>query len=333
MELKHLRYFIAVAEELHFTKAANRLHMSQPPLSQIINRLEESLGFKLFERTKRAVALTDAGRVLLHESRAILARADFAVENAARAARGDTGHLKIAFVPWADFTNEFSDLFRTFEHEHPDVTVDFHAIPVAEACAALIEGRTDISILSTPPEPPVSLNCQLLVSNEIVVALPKGHRLAQLPHVPLKLLENEAQIVVAPDRIGSFYEAIYALCLQAGFTLKPRHVIDHPQTTLALVSAGLGVSLVPSSYQNIQRPGVVYRTISPTLKVSLVVAWRREEASLVVHSFLDILRSFAVEGSRRDKLDFNIPIGDEPLRRLDSARTTVEPGDDCVPEI
>ncbi|MEZ2126631.1 MULTISPECIES: LysR substrate-binding domain-containing protein [unclassified Sinorhizobium] len=295
MELKHLRYFIAVAEELHFTKAANRLNMSQPPLSQIINRLEENLGFKLFERTKRRVTLTDAGKILLQESRAILARADFAVENAARAARGDVGHLKVAFIPWADFTSKFSDLFRKFGEEHPDVTVDFHSTPVAAASAALIEGRVDVAILSTPPNPPPSLNGQLLLSDQIVVALPEHHSLARRKLIPLKLLEHEPQIVVAPDRIGSFYEVVYTLCQRAGFTLKPRHVIDHPQTTLALVSAGVGVSLVPSSYQNIHRPGIIYRPIEPTLNVSLIAAWKREESSPVVKAFLDVLHHFPAE--------------------------------------
>ncbi len=296
VELKHIRYFVAVADELHFTKAAYRLHMSQPPLSQLIRRLEESLGFKLFERTKRKVVLTNAGQILLQESRGILARVDLAVERAARAARGGGGgHLKVAFIPWVDFTSKFSDVFSKFSENYPDVTIDFYSMQAAAASVALIEGRVDVAILSMPPLISSSLNGQLLLSDHVVVALPEDHILAKMELVPLKLLEHEAHIVVAPDRIGSFYEAVVTLCQQSGFTLKPRHTIDHPQTTLALVSAGVGVSLVPSSYQNGRRSGIVYRPIEPTMTVSIIVVWRREEISPVVRTFLEVLQSFAPE--------------------------------------
>src|SRR5262245_55655845 len=133
MDLKHLRYFVAVAEELHFTRAAARLHISQPPLSRIIHRLEDSLGFKLLERTKRKVVLTEAGHILLEEGRAILARTELAVRRAKRAASGDVGHLNVAFVPWADFTRAFSEIFRIHGEQYPDVTVDFHSMSAPNA--------------------------------------------------------------------------------------------------------------------------------------------------------------------------------------------------------
>jgi DNA-binding transcriptional LysR family regulator len=291
MDLKHLRYFLAVAEELHFTRAAARLNMSQPPLSQMINRLEEELGFKLLERTKRKVLLTDAGKVLLVESRAILARAEFAVQHAERAARGDVGHLKVAFIPWAEFTTAFSDVFRAFGERHPDVTVEFHSMLGSTALAELGEGRVDVAFLATPPDPPRGMNHKLVLSDSLVVALPARHPLARKRVVPMKLLAGEPQIVVAPDRIGSLYQLIDSLCRKAGFELRARHVIDHPQTTLALVAAEAGVSLVPGSYENVKRPGIILRPIRPTARVNMIAAWKPDEKSSVVRAFLSVLES------------------------------------------
>lgn len=286
MYLKHLSYFVAVAEELHFTRAAARLNISQPPLSQMINRLEEQLGFKLLERTKRKVLLTDAGRVLLQESKAILARTELAIQHAERAARGDVGHLKVAFTPWAEFTGMFSDVFREFGNRHPDVTVDFHSMPGPGATVELLEGRVDVAFLATPPDPPRGLSHKLVLSDHLVLALPENHFLTKRRVVPVKALEDLPQIVVARDRIGSFYQVVEQLCQQAGFALHARHVIDHPQTTMALVAAGAGVSLVPASYSNVKRPGIVYRPIKPSARVNLIVAWRPDDRSSVVREFI-----------------------------------------------
>jgi DNA-binding transcriptional LysR family regulator len=289
MDLKHLRYFVAVAEELHFTRAAHRLNMSQPPLSQMIHRFEAELGFKLFERTKRKVLLTDAGKVLLAESRAIIARADSAVQHAERASRGDVGHLKVAFIPWAEFTTTFSEVFRKFGERHPDVTVDFHSMPSSAALAELSESRIDVAFLATPPDPPRGMNHKLVLSDSLVVALPERHPLTKRRIVPIKLLANLPQIVVAKDRIGSLYQLLDTICRNAGFELRARHVIDHPQTTLALVAAEVGVSLVPGSYENVKRPGIVFRPIRPSARVTMIAAWRPDDKSSVLRAFLDVL--------------------------------------------
>jgi DNA-binding transcriptional LysR family regulator len=299
MDLKHLRYFLAVAEELHFTRAAARLNMSQPPLSQMITRLEEEVGFKLFERTKRRVILTNAGKVLLEEGRVILARAEFAVQHAERASRGDVGYLKVAFIPWAEFTTVFSDVFRIFGERHPDVIIEFHSMPGTASLLELSEGRVDIAFIATPPDLPRGMNYKRVMVDPLVVALPTRHRLTAHDVVPLKLLEGEPQIVVARDRIGGFYQLIESTCREAGFALQARHVIDHPQTTLALVAAGVGVSLVPASYGNVKRPDVVYRPIEPSsARVSMVAAWKPDEHSSVVHAFLKVLAENIAEDAR-----------------------------------
>ena len=291
MDLKHLRYFVAVAEELHFTRAAAKLHMSQPPLSQMIHRLEDDIGFRLLERTKRKVVLTDAGKVLLEEGRQILARAELAVQHAERASRGDVGHLKVAFIPWAEFTTVFSSSFRRFGERHPDVRVEFNSMLAPAAAAAVAEGRVDVAFLTLPPTPPRNLSYELVLADSIVVALPERHPLATRRTVPIKLLANESQIVVARDRIAAYYQLIELICQQAGFLLNARHVVDHPQTTMALVAAEAGISLVPASYENVRRPGVIYRPIRPSVSVKMIAAWKTDDKSSVVRAFLDALRT------------------------------------------
>jgi DNA-binding transcriptional LysR family regulator len=303
MDLKHLRYFVAVAEELHFTRAAARLRISQPPLSQVIHRLESSLGCKLFERTKRNVTLTEAGSILLHESRVILARTEYAAQQAKRAARGDIGRLKVAFVPWADFTVAFSEIFRAYGEKFPGVMVDFHSMSAPTALAALDEGRVDVAFvaISSITGPPRGFSHEVVLADSIKVALPERHRLAKRRLVPLKALAGEPQIVVAHDRHGSFYQLADVLFQRAGLSMQTRHIIDHPQTTLALVAAGAGVSLVPASYENVPRPGVVYRPIRPTVKVRLIATWKPDDRMAALRAFLDTMRQVTSKCSRPDR--------------------------------
>ncbi|MER2536485.1 MAG: LysR substrate-binding domain-containing protein [Rhizobiaceae bacterium] len=296
MDLKHLKYFVAVAEELHFTRAAARLNMTQPPLSQAIGRLEESLGFRLFVRTRRKVQLTDAGRVLLRESRGLLSGAQHALHLASNAASGDVGHVRIAFPPWSEATAIFVDIVREFGKRFPDITVDLHSMPSQAAATALLEGRVDLAFLATPPDPPPGILTEPVLSDSIAVALPEGHPLSGNATIPLGMLASEPQIAVAGDRMEPFYHLVKFLCRQAGFSLQTRHAIDHPQTTLALVSAGLGVSLVPASYAVLGRPHVVFRPVEPSLQVQLLAAWRADEISAVLDSFIEVIRDVKSAG-------------------------------------
>jgi DNA-binding transcriptional LysR family regulator len=292
MDLKHLRYFVAVAEELHFTRAAARLHISQPPLSQIINRLEDALGFKLLERTKRKVILTEAGNILLQEGRAILARTELAILQAERASRGDVGQLKVAFVPWADYTTAFSDIFRTYGDRFPEVMIDFHSMSATAALAALDEGRIDVAFLAVSAITGVTrgFDHEVVLDDFIKVALPSGHSLAGQSVIPLKELATQPQIIVAQERHGSFFQLADLLFQRAGLTMQARHIIDHPQTTLTLVAAGAGISLVPASFEKVSRPGVVYRAIKPTVNIRLIAAWKPGDRTATLRAFLDIMR-------------------------------------------
>jgi DNA-binding transcriptional LysR family regulator len=297
MELKHLRYFVAVAEELHFSRAAARLHIAQPPLSQMIRRLEQELGLKLFERTKRRVTLTAAGKVFLEEARGTLARADSAVYRVKRAARGEVGSLKVGFIPWADFTTIFSEIIRRFGERQPQVRLDFNSISTPEHMNALTEGRVDVGFFA-PPTPPANLAHQVVLSDSVVVVLPRRHPLARRRIIPLEALAHEPHILVARDRVSSYYDLLISLFRHAGFTLQVRHHTDHPQTTLALVAAGIGVSLVPASLENIRRPGVVYRPMQPSTEVRMIAAWRHDNDSPVLANFVEVMREVVRTGKQ-----------------------------------
>src|SRR5262245_10632770 len=160
------------------------------------------------------------------------------------------------------------------------------------AIAALVEGRIDVAFLavSTLTQPPRGLNCEVILADPIRVALPEGHRLAKRRLVPLKELAVEPQIVVAQDRHGSFHQLADLMFQRAGLSMQTRHVIAHPQTTLTLVAAGAGLSLVPASYENAPRPGVVYRPIKPTVKVRLIAAWKPDDRTAVLRGFLEAMR-------------------------------------------
>jgi DNA-binding transcriptional LysR family regulator len=289
MDLKRLRYFLIVAEELSFTRAAARLHISQPPLSQMIARMEQELGFKLFARTKRRVALTEGGKVLVNDSRVVLKYAEEAIVRARRAANGETGHLRVAFIPWADFTTIFSEIFRHLRDVAPDVTVDFYSMPSLAATQALEEGRIDIAFMTQPRQPLSGVELELVLVDELVAALPKGHELSSRKVIPLRRLSMEPHIVVAPDRIIPRDSPVRTLYGENGYELKARYMIDHPQTTLALVAAGVGISVVASSYQAVERPGVVFRKISPTGHIRLIAAWKSANRTPAVKTFLRIL--------------------------------------------
>ena len=289
MDLRRLRYFVVVAEELSFTRAATRLGISQPPLSQMIGRMEDEVGFKLFARTKRKVMLTEGGKVLLEDSRNILKHADDAIRRARRTANGETGHLRVGFMPWADLTTQFSDTFRRLGAVVPDVTIDFHSMPSWAAAEALEERRVDVAFVTQPPEPPRDTEFHFVLQDDLVAAIPAGHALAKKKIIELTRLANEPHIVVARDRIVPRHNAIMALYSENGVELKARHMIDHPQTTMALVAAGAGVSLVPASYEHIKRPGIVYRRIRPTGQIKMIAVWKAANRTAVIETFIRIL--------------------------------------------
>ena len=292
MELRHLRYFVAVAEELHFSRAAARLHIAQPPLSQQIRRLEGDLGVALFSRTRRRVELTPAGRALLEEARRVLAQADRAARIARRAGTGAIGQLALAFVPSADL-DLLPRVLRLWRGRFPDVELDLQVLlPVAQM-EALAAGRIQVGLLRLPVAADRAVVVEPIQNEPLVAVLPRRHRLARRSRVRLADLAGET-IMMFPRHVApGYYDVMISAFRDAGFTPS----VFHPgtmQTNLALVSAGLGASLLPSSIRNLRRAGVVYRPLMPPVpRVELAVAYRRDERSAVLPAFLELVRVVA----------------------------------------
>jgi len=288
MELRHLRYFLAVAEELHFGRAATRVRIAQPPLSQQIRHLEQELGVALFNRTKRRVELTPAGRALLEHARQILAESERAKRVAQRAGRGEIGRLAIGFVSSADL-DILPRVLRVWRERFPDVEVELHALLTAAQVDALRRERIDLGFIRLPTDE-TSLVVQSIQHEPLVAALPEGHRLARCARVRLADLASDTMLLFPRHTAPGYYDVFISACRRAGFT--PRML--HPgsmQTNLALVSAGLGVSLMPASIRNLRRIGVVYRPLAPPVPhVEMAMAYRREDPSPILAAFLETVR-------------------------------------------
>jgi DNA-binding transcriptional LysR family regulator len=296
MELRHIRYFLAVAEELHFGRAAARLNISQPPLSQQILRLERELQAPLFHRTKRRVELTNAGRVFLDEARALVTLAEQAAGNAQRASRGEIGQLLVGCALWADFLSGAA-IIRRFARRHPDVEVELRDLTTAEQVSALVAGHLHVGILR-PPVPSKLLMSERLRSECLVVAFPRGHRFRSYERVPWKALVDEPYVLFSRRRAPAYEAVVARACHEAGVTLKVRYEVEHPQTVLSIVEAGLGISLVPASLQTVKRPGIAYRRLSPPgPALETVIAWRRGSERPLVQAFVAVAREVAARGA------------------------------------
>ncbi|HEY9890501.1 MAG TPA: LysR family transcriptional regulator [Candidatus Sericytochromatia bacterium] len=290
MELRHLRYFITVAEELHFGRAAQRLHIAQPPLSQQIRQLEEELGVVLFHRTKRSVQLTDAGQVFLEEAKQVLIQAAQAVQAAQRASRGEIGQLVVSFVSSAAY-NVLPKILQAFRARFPEVNLALHELTTDKQLQGLRDGWIDVGFLRPPIEDD-TLSLATIFQESLVVALPEIHPLSRQPQVPLKALINEF-FILFPRPLGpKLYDQIVGLCQQAGFSPNVVQEAIQMQTIVSLVAAEIGIALVPASVQNLQRRGVIYKAIQEaTPKAEIAVIWRSNDLSLVLHQFLSVVRS------------------------------------------
>lgn len=298
LELRQLRYFTAVAEELHFGKAALRLHMTQPPLSQAIQALEELLGAPLFERNRRGVALTAAGAALLPEARRLLAQAQELPGLVQRAAAGQAGRLSLAFVSSADYS-VLPPFLRAYRAAFPHVRIALKEATSDLQLDDLLHGRIDAGLL-IPPLPERArgeLDYLPVFKEPLVLAAPAGLAalqgkrkvtLADLPASPA------LPLIVFPRAISpALYDAIFGVFRAAGITPEIGQEAIQMQTIVSLVSAGMGIALVPQSVSNLKRPGVEYRALlDPTPLVETGLAWRRDNPSPVLQGFLELLRNY-----------------------------------------
>jgi DNA-binding transcriptional LysR family regulator len=273
MELRHLRYFVAVAETLHFGKAARLLNIAQPPLSQQIRNLERELDVTLLTRTNRSVALTDAGVAFLREARRTLAQAEHAALAAQLAQRGDAGRIVVGFISSATYT-VFTDIVRSFRVGHPNVDLVLDESTTEQQLRALADGRIDIGFLRPPFEQP-GLLCSTVVREPVVAALPDFHPLARTRSIALKQLAGEPFVSLPRRLIPGFHDQITAACRRAGFTPRVAQEALQVQTIVSLVAAGLGVALVPASVRKGQRKGVRYLDIAGTPLTAEIVAAHR----------------------------------------------------------
>ena len=291
MELRHLRYFVAVAEELHFGRAAARLHIAQPPLSQQIRDLEHELGAALFTRTTRRVELTPAGRVLLAEARHVLEQTERTVRAVQRATRGEVGQLTIGFVPSADL-DILPRVLSRWRMRFPHVEIELHAMLSGPQVEALRDGRIQVGFLRLPVDGG-GLAIETIQRERLVVALPENHPLARRASVQLADLQHDGMIMFPRWMAPSYYDLLVSVCRHAGFTPRVLHETENMQTNLGLVAAGLGISLHPASIRNLQRAGVVYRALVPALPIEMAVAYARDDRSATLQAFLDVLSEVA----------------------------------------
>jgi DNA-binding transcriptional LysR family regulator len=290
MELRHLRYFTAVAEELHFGRAAARLSMAQPPLSQQIRQLEQQLGVVLFNRTKRRVELTPAGRAFLEQVRAVFAQVERAVRAAQRASRGEIGHLGIGFVPSADL-DLLPRVLRVWRARFPHVEMELHMLLPTEQVEALRDGRIQVGFMRLPVDD-TGLVVETIQRERLVAVLPAVHRLARRARIRLIDLAADAMVLFPRAMAPGYYDLLMQACGRAGFVPRVLHEeAGSIQTNLALVAAGLGVTLMPASIRSLRRAGVVYRPlVAPVPIVEMAVAYAREDQSAALLAFLQVLR-------------------------------------------
>ncbi|AOJ78292.1 LysR family transcriptional regulator [Burkholderia ubonensis] len=287
MELRHLRYFLAVAAASNFTKAAQALGIGQPPLSQQIKALESELGVELFKRTARGAELTLAGEVFAEEARRVLDDAERAARAAKRAARGEIGHLRVGFTGTAAFNSKVSDLIRRFREAFPDAELTLQEATSGVLFDALEAGRLDVGIVRPERRIADTLHAADWDEEPMFVALPVAHRLARRRRIDLAELADESFVQVPREAGSALFDDIVAACNAAGF--EPRMAQPAPQiaSAVTLVAAGLGVSIVPNAITQVQVAGVVYRPVADDgLRARLAIASRRDAQSPVVRNFL-----------------------------------------------
>jgi DNA-binding transcriptional LysR family regulator len=289
MELRHLRYFVAVAEELNFSRAAERLGIAQPPLSQQIKLLEGELGVPLFIRAHRRVELTDVGRALLNDARRTLVQAGRFVDIARRAARGEAGSLRLGFSSAALYTM-VPAILRAFLARAPEVTLNLLERSSEEQIEMLAEGGIDAGFVRLPiVNPAPALSLRTIVREPLVVALSRGHRLAGRRAVALRALAGEPFIIVARSAARGLHDQILALCGRAGFEPAIAQEAAEVSTIVSLVSAGLGVAIVPASVRNLERGRVTYHaTAGGAAMTEMALAYDRGNRSRVLVSFLKV---------------------------------------------
>jgi len=291
MELRHLRYFVAVAEELNVGRAAQRLHISQPPLSRQIQQLEANLNVRLFRRERKRMHLTPVGRAFLDQARSLLEASDRAVRVAQRAERGEVGRLRIGFID-AITTGFLANALVRFRKERPDVEIELLELASLEQAEAMQSGRLDVGFVYTRPVDLSGLTFDLLVPGKLVAAVARSNALSKQARIPLRAFAKQPLIIGHRHLNPRLYDSVMMRARSTEFEPKvAQHTIQF-QTTVSLVAAGLGLGVVPSSFATSRSPGVVYRAVQGlNFSINMELMWRQNDDSPVVRAFLDTVQS------------------------------------------
>jgi DNA-binding transcriptional LysR family regulator len=288
MELRHLRYFATVADTHHFGKAAKRLHMAQPPLSQAIRRLEAELGVELFTRTTRQVVLTGAGEVFRTDVERILAAVDEAVVRVGRFAAGVEGVLRIGLTGSASY-RQLPALARLVKRELPAVMLEVHTEMLTPAQEqGLVERRLDVGVLR-PPVRREGIVHRPIAEERLVVAVPDEHWLSQADTVRVEQLRHENFVMYAASLSSVVNDVVARSCLTSGFYPHCAYEVTETSAALALVAAGLGVAVLPDSIRSAPREGVVCKVVEDAFPVRLDLAWREDDDSPLLREFLSLV--------------------------------------------
>lgn len=290
MDLRQLRYFATVAQELNFTRAAEKLRISQPPLSQQIKDLEADLGTELFRRTSRRVELTPAGHALMAQAKIILAQVEATRRKVRAIGQGKIGELSIG-ATGSIMRGGLADLLAAHRHEYPSVITKLVEQAPELQILALLEHRTDACFIRSPP-PDDRLVQELAWREDVVVAMSSIHRLAKRKRIDIKDLREEEYIVLAPDS-SDFARSIMDWCVNAGFLPRIAHEVIDSQSILGLIAAGFGVALLPASIARLTGDQIIFHTLGPSAPVADVfLLYRQNDPSPVLRAFVDFARRF-----------------------------------------
>jgi DNA-binding transcriptional LysR family regulator len=300
MELRHLRAFVILAEELHFGRAAHRLRIAQPALSQQIQRLEGVLTVRLLHRTSRSVELTEAGHALLASARGLLAEAERAVVTTRRAGLGEVGVLRIGFAASGAF-GILPSILRRFRQEFPDVLIEFYDGPLELPIERLENGSLDVAIARGPVREP-RLRAEVFYRERICAVLPETHRLASRNRIQLAALATDDFVMFPRQRSPYFHDSLTDLCRRAGFLPRITQEAADWQVLASLVAAGLGVSIAPMSVRQMPREGVRCVPLTSSEQIAeLVLLCHKERVSSITSSFIGIAHKAAQAHGRRDR--------------------------------
>lgn len=291
MDFRQLRYFVAVAEELSFSGAARRLHVSQPPLSLQVKALEEELGSTLLNRSNRKVELTEAGSLFLEQARHALNHLERAGDVVRQAARGEAGELRISFTASVPMFEGFPHIVQTFRGRHPGARADLMHMSTGQQLRALAEKTVDIGFLRPSPlfEPPANIAVSQLWQDRLVAVLPNDHALARSRQpLPMSALADES-FILFPRGLGcGLFEHVTVLASRAGFAPHVRQEAREGATIVGLVAAGMGVSVLPETYMKTGIPGVAYGELAtPDAASRVLLAYRADDEAPLLKRFLD----------------------------------------------